>query len=175
MESEEKKEKPVSFFKPRDVLGQEKPSPEKLQQEAQDHENKFSHYEFPSLITRFQALIIDTVIIILIFSLANLLINLVGGAPSWVRESMFIFTIFLYEPLLVHFNGGSLGHQIMNLQVRSIYNPKKRIWLLYAMMRFGFKVLFGWLSFITFTSDKKKRCLHDLASGAVVIIKPKTD
>ena len=37
------------------------------------------------------------------------------------------------------------------------------------MIRYPVKLLLGWISFLTINSNPKRRAIHDLASGSVMI------
>ncbi len=128
-------------------------------------------YEFPSLLRRIKALVIDLVVLLIIFSISALLINFIGGAPGWVRASIFIFMFYIYDPVFIAFNGATIGHAIMNMKVKRFKNPHKNMSLIMAVSRFFFKSILGWLSFLTVTFDKRKRAIHDKLTGSIVYIK----
>lgn len=65
--------------------------------------------------------------------------------------------------------GATIGNDKMKIRVRSVANPEKRINLFLAIIRFIFKILLGWLSFITFFTSSRNRAIHDIVSGSVVI------
>jgi uncharacterized RDD family membrane protein YckC len=57
----------------------------------------------------------------------------------------------------------------MNLTVRKFDDQSSNISIGKAFLRFIIKILLGWISFITVTSNKNKRAIHDLVSGSIVI------
>jgi uncharacterized RDD family membrane protein YckC len=65
--------------------------------------------------------------------------------------------------------GCTLGNYITKIRVRRERDESKRINLLQAYVRFLFKIIFGWLSFWTILFIEKKRALHDIVPGTVVI------
>jgi uncharacterized RDD family membrane protein YckC len=123
----------------------------------------------PSLVRRVMALIIDSLVILLVFSTLSVLINILGEIPNVIRGFFLIFMIYLYDPILTSFYGATIGHRIMNLTLRKFDDQSSNISIGNALLRFVIKILLGWISFITVTSNKNKRAIHDLASGSIVI------
>jgi uncharacterized RDD family membrane protein YckC len=171
----------MALYRQKDILGMDKPG---IPQESlrntngqappgQDRIDLFAKYTFPSLVTRVQALVIDSLIVVSVFFLAAYLINSIGNVSGLSRGLIFISTAFLYEPCCVYFKGGTAGHYVMNVRVKSVYNPQKNIWLIASFLRFFTKGLLGWLSFLTVTSNKRKRAIHDIVSGSIMIIQKK--
>lgn len=124
---------------------------------------------FPSLLSRVKALFVDIVIMLAIFTVTTLIIDTVGAVPSFVRGSIAIFMFYLYDPILTSFTGSTLGHKAMNLKVRKYNDPEKRISLGQAFVRFLTKGFLGWLSFLTVTGNKRKRAIHDMTSGSIIL------
>lgn len=150
----------------------------KDQKEVIDYEvihkanNEVTNYEllqFPSLLARVKALVLDSLVILFVFSTLSVLINSLGDIPSFLKGFILIFMIYLYDPLLTSFFGATLGHRIMGLTVRRYNNHDLKISLGKALIRFFLKLLLGWISFLTVTSNKQKRAIHDLVSGSIVI------
>jgi uncharacterized RDD family membrane protein YckC len=170
---------PVEFYNEKDIFGFESPEDTDIKwketkietEPSQEPEaaDPYKDYEFPSLLKRSQALLIDALIIILVFFIASYLIEIIGGAPGWLRGAVLVFMLFLYEPVMVSALGGSIGHRAMRLRVKRIKNPEKNIIIFLAVIRFIIKALLGWLSFVTVTKNKRMRAIHDIASGSIVI------
>jgi len=179
-------DEPVDFYTERDVFGMEitKPADEPegkdddastveksiKQLRAERLEEIYRDYEFPSLVSRIQALFFDVLILIGGFILAAFIINLFDDAPGWTRALVFISMAFVYDPFMVSIYGGTIGHRMMKIRVKSYRNPERNIWFAEAFFRFFIKAILGWLSFITFTANKRKRAIHDMASGSIVIV-----
>lgn len=124
--------------------------------------------KYPLLTERIQSTLIDTVlIIILMFVFANLLDNM-NNPPDWIRIVMFVSIWIIYEPLCTSL-GFTLGNYIKGIRVRNESKPEKKINIFQALVRYIIKVLLGWLSFLTIGSDSKRRAIHDLAAGSVMI------
>lgn len=132
-------------------------------------ENSYDEMVFPTLVTRIKALFIDVLILLLVFTSASFIIDFIGSVPDFIRGSILIFMVYLYDPVFTSFTGSTIGHKVMKLRVAKYANPEKRISFLTAMLRFIVKASLGWISFITVTGNKRKRALHDLISGSIVI------
>lgn len=126
--------------------------------------------QYPTLLKRVQALFIDTFVVLIVFVAAAYLIDFIGAAPNWTRALIFIFMLFLYEPILIALTGGTIGHHFMSLKVKKVHDNDKNIWILAAFLRFFLKWLLGWLSFITISFNDRKRAIHDLGSNSLVLI-----
>ncbi len=163
---------PVEFYQEKNVLGLDIPKLEEMDDNdnSQTIPDPFENIEYPSLLQRIQALFIDVVIIMAVFYCTSLLIDYFGGGPNWLRATIFIFMIYLYEPVLISFWGGTIGHKTLQLRVRSVKDPDKNLMFILALFRSFLKWFFGWLSFITITFNKRRRAIHDLGSGSIIIL-----
>ena len=122
----------------------------------------------PQLSDRIQSTFIDTIlIIILMFVFANIL-DKFDNVPDWVRIIMFTGIFIVYEPLCMTL-GSTLGNYLKGIRVRSSSDSTKRINIFQATVRYPVKVLLGWVSFLTINSNPKRRAIHDLVSGSVMI------
>jgi uncharacterized RDD family membrane protein YckC len=134
-----------------------------------DLETAYDSTMFPSLVSRIKALFVDVVIILIIFTATTLFIDSFGEIPSFVRGFILIFMLYLYDPLLTSLTGSTLGHKLMNLKVRRYDEPDRKISLGQAFGRFFIKGLLGWISFLTVTGNPRKRAIHDIASGSIML------
>jgi len=123
----------------------------------------------PTLVHRIKALVIDTLLILLIFTLTSLTIGDIGGIAVYFKVAVLIFCFLVYEPLLVSIRGATVGHSIMGLRIKNIQDRRKNIHFIYAVIRLFFKLLLGWISLITVLTNKNKRAVHDMLSGAIVL------
>ncbi len=124
--------------------------------------------KYPQLTDRVQSTFIDTMlIIVLMFVFANLLEKF-ENVPDWVRIAMFAGLFLIYEPLCMTV-GFTLGNFIKGIRVRKYSDSSKRINFLQAIVRYPVKVILGWISFLTINSNPKRRAIHDLLSGSVMI------
>jgi uncharacterized RDD family membrane protein YckC len=127
--------------------------------------------EYPPTGYRVKSGIIDAVLILTIFTFAVFVIDSVGGAPSWVRASIFILCLYIYDPLTIGLFGGTLGHHLMKVEVRRFSDKNKRIGLPLASLRVIAKYILGFVSILVSYSREDGRAIHDLISDSVVIYK----
>ena len=124
--------------------------------------------KYPQLTDRVQSTFIDTIlIIILMFAFAGIL-DKFDNVPDWVRIALFAGLFIVYEPLCMTL-GCTLGNYLKRIRVRKDSNSAKRINIFQAIIRYPIKVLLGWISFLTINSNPKRRAIHDLVSGTVMI------
>lgn len=128
----------------------------------------YSDIRYPSLVKRIQALFIDFVLILIIFALSSLIIGLIGDTATGVKVGILIFCVIIYEPLLVTFTGGTLGHKAVGIQVKSYAQPDQNIPVFSAIVRIVVKGLLGWISFLSVSFNSEKRAIHDMVSGSIV-------
>ena len=77
-------------------------------------------------------------------------------------------SLLMYEPICTAFDA-TIGNHKMNIRVRKVSNESKRINIFQAIIRFFFKFVLGWLSFITIFLSPKSRTLHDIICGSIMI------
>ena len=124
--------------------------------------------QYPEIKDRIQSTFIDTILIIVVLFILSSIMDRYESMPDWLRITMFAVPFFFYEPIFQTF-GCTLGNLVMGIRVRRNSNPEKRINFFQAMIRYPVKVVLGGISLLTIGSDPKKRALHDLASGSVMI------
>jgi hypothetical protein len=81
-----------------------------------------------------------------------------------------IVALLLYEPVLVSFTGGTLGHYSTNLRVvddRSGGNVS----FLKACARVVIKAVLGWYSFAILAATRRNQAVHDLLTRSTVQIR----
>lgn len=123
---------------------------------------------YPSLGTRIQALFIDGVLIIVLMFVFSAFLP--DEAPAWVRIALFLGLWLVYEPVCTAF-GCTLGSYMKNIRVRQNDDETRKIGLLQAYIRYAVKTCLGWFSFFTIHSNPRRRAIHDLAAGSVMVIK----
>lgn len=124
--------------------------------------------QYPEIKDRIQSTFIDTILLIVIMFIFSALIDKYENIPDWLRISIFVSLFFIYEPVCQSL-GFTLGNLIKGIRVRKSSNPNKRINIFQAFIRYPVKVLLGWISLLTVGSDSKKRAIHNLVSGSVMI------
>jgi uncharacterized RDD family membrane protein YckC len=168
----EEENRPVDYFESKDVLGQDLPKIKNdVNKAGAKSRDLYDGAKFPNLLTRVKALMIDVIVILIIFSISSIVIDKIGEIPDWIRGLILIFCLYLYEPLFISLFGGTIGHNVLKVNVRKIGSPDKKLNILQASLRFITKYLLGWLSFLTITGNKRKRAIHDMASGSIVLYK----
>lgn len=123
--------------------------------------------KYPFMLERIQSILIDSVLIIACMIIFSDMLSGFKNVPDWLRAVLLI-SIFLYEPIATTI-GGTIGNNIKGIRVRKDSDDTKQINIFQALIRYFFKLLFGWLSFITIFSNSKKRAIHDILSGTVMI------
>ena len=123
--------------------------------------------KYPFMLERIQSILIDSVLIIACMILISDILSNFKNVPDWLR-AVLLTLIFLYEPIMTTF-GGTIGNNIKRIRVRKNSDETQSINLFQAIIRYFFKLLLGWLSFITIFSSNKKRAVHDIISGTVMI------
>ena len=128
-----------------------------------------TRFSYPRLIRRIQALLIDSVLLPLGALGAMATISGLGVRSEYAALAAG-FVVFLMEPVLVAFTGGTVGHHLRGL---TVVHPKskERLNILTATLRFAFKVPLSWLSLITYFTTKRYQAFHDLISSSVVVLK----
>ncbi len=120
-----------------------------------------------TLLERTKSSMIDSLFLIAIgFVIAGLLSSF-ENVPTWVRATLFS-SLIMYEPICISF-GATLGNYIMNIRIRRSTNDLKKLNILRSLIRFTFKLIFGWFSYITLFKNPRKRAIHDLIAGATTI------
>lgn len=125
--------------------------------------------KYPDLITRVKAAFFDGIfLVILMFALAVTL-DKVAMEDIMIRKVGFVFIFFLYDPIMTAFFGGTLGHLVNGLRVRSEFDENRNINIFMALIRYVVKVSLGFISFFYITSNEKGKAIHDLVAKSVVI------
>ena len=81
-----------------------------------------------------------------------------------------LLALLLYEPVLVSFTGGTLGHYFTNLRVVDDCNGGN-VSFLKACARVVIKGLLGWYSFVVMMATRRNQAVHDLLTRSTVQIR----
>ena len=120
---------------------------------------------------RLRAMLLDWIITLIAIFGAVLL-------AAWISNDNFsralgvavVIALLLYEPVLVSYTGGTLGHYFTNLRVvdarddGNISFPK-------ACARVAIKGLLGLYSFVTLAATRRNQAVHDLLTRSTVQIR----
>jgi uncharacterized RDD family membrane protein YckC len=123
---------------------------------------------YPLLKDRIQSTFIDLFFQLVLVFIAAAIIDKFENVPDWVRIAIFVSFFIVYEPLFITL-GCTLGNYIKGIRVRRNADTTRKINILDAIIRYVIKFLLGWLSFLTIGSNPKRRAIHDLAVGSVMI------
>lgn len=122
---------------------------------------------YPSVLDRIKSTLIDSIIIIACMLLFTDILEMFDNVPNWVRATLFI-SLLMYEPVCTSF-GGTFGNLKMKIRVRKNANETERINIFQSTIRYFFKVLLGWVSFLAIFISPKSRTLHDMICGSIMI------
>jgi len=137
-------------------------------EEVKEFISNESPENYPSLTDRIQSTVIDAVLIVISMFMIAMILDRYEHVPDWVRIGLFIGLVVVYEPLCTTL-GFTLGNYIKGIRVRQFDNSTKRINFLQALLRYFFKLALGGISFLTIFFAKKRRAIHDLVAGSVMI------
>jgi uncharacterized RDD family membrane protein YckC len=82
---------------------------------------------------------------------------------------LMVTVVLLYEPVLVSFTGGTVGHYFSNLRV--VDDRGGNVSFLKASARMVVKGLLGWYSFVILMATRRNQAIHDLITGSTVQIR----
>ena len=125
--------------------------------------------EFPAVLDRVKAVFADGVVLILLMFLVTYTFSLFENVSQYARMFAFVFIFLLYDPLLTSIIGGTLDHMAFGLRVKRDRNMSKNILFPLALLRFIVKALLGWVSLLTVFGSEKRKTIHDLLVGSVVV------
>lgn len=126
---------------------------------------------YPSLLDRVKAVMVDSVILIIFMIIATTVFSSFENVPDVARIIAFVFIVILYDPIFTSTFGGTIGHMIIGIRVRRESSREKNILFPLAIIRFMIKALLGWISLLTVTSNKKNKAIHDSIIRSVVVYK----
>ena len=123
---------------------------------------------FPPLGRRYLGSVVDGLVVLAGTLLIGTVLGDVSPALVPLRVALFVLLWVGYEPGCTAF-GVTLGQRLLDYRVRREADPKHRIGLPAALVRFVVKLALGLFSFVTMGFNSRRRALHDLASGSVVL------
>ncbi|MCB9183571.1 MAG: RDD family protein [Flavobacteriales bacterium] len=123
---------------------------------------------YPELGKRYQSIVVDTFVLIALMFAAGHLFESWQTAPESARVVAFLFIWAGYEPIMTAL-GGTLGQRMLRIRVRRTSDETRPIHLGQSYLRYVVKLLLGWLIFLTMGANTKRRGLHDLAAGSVMV------
>ena len=124
--------------------------------------------KYPPLSDRIKSSFIDAILIVALMYAFAAILDKFSNVPDWVRILLLVGLFVVYEPLFMTISC-TLGNYIIGIRVRKISDSTKRINLFQAIIRYPIKLFLGWISFLTIHANKKRRAIHDLVSGTIMI------
>jgi uncharacterized RDD family membrane protein YckC len=128
---------------------------------------------YPGVFDRIKAAVTDSIVIVVFIVILTLIFSQFSNVPDGFRIAGFIFIFLLYDPLFTSIFGGTIGHMIMNIQVKRSSNSEKNILFPVSIIRYIVKVLLGWISLLTVGSNKKHLAIHDMVVSSIVLYRKK--
>lgn len=125
---------------------------------------------YPRLIRRVRAILIDSVLLPVTVFGVLILGDALGVSHTYGKIALIFVPIFVLEPGLVAFTGGTIGHHLLRIRVATL-DGQRNISLFAATVRFVAKLLLGWLSLIFVLTTKRHQAVHDLLARSVVVHK----
>lgn len=125
--------------------------------------------EYPGVAKRVKALFTDTLVMILLMMLFTTLFSQFETVADEARVTAIVFIFLLYDPLFTSFTGATIGHRLFGLRVRDEQEPTKNINFFKALIRFLIKAFLGWISLLTVHGNEKRKAMHDMVVGSVVV------
>ena len=122
---------------------------------------------YPSVLDRTKSTLIDTILLIACMLLFTDILEMFEKVPEWTRAVLFI-SLLMYEPICTTF-GATLGNDKMKIRVRKNSDTTKRLNIFQAIIRYFFKIIFGWLSYLSIFISPKSRTIHDIISGSIMV------
>ena len=126
---------------------------------------------YARFLPRLRALYIDSIIIMVVaFGILFVAVTLRSDNIARVLGFSIVVAWLLYEPLLVSFAGGTIGHLRTNLRVVDD-RTHGNINLLKSFARTIIKGTLGWVSFITMLTTRRSQAMHDLLTRSTVQVR----
>ena len=130
---------------------------------------KYEKINYPYLLTRYWALLIDGLILTSLFGLTMVLVQNTDYRP--IAFFVYLLIAIIYEPFMLAFYSATLGHKLFKIEVKSISDIERNITFFQGILRFFTKATLGWVSFITISFNSEKRAIHDFVGASIVIEK----
>lgn len=128
---------------------------------------EFAYY--PKVFERIKSGVLDGIVTVLLLFVASYFFSFVEGEYIQVRIAVFILIFLIYDPLLTSMFGGTIGHHIVGIRVKRLNDESKNILFIFAVFRYIVKICLGWLSLLTISGNQKRRAIHDILAGSVVV------
>lgn len=128
-----------------------------------------TNQNYPGVIERVKAMVTDSIVIIVFMFIASYVFSFFESVPDNARILAFVFIVLFYDPVFTSVLGGTIGHIMLGIRVRRASNEQKNIIFPLAVLRYIVKSSLGLISLLTVSNNKKRRAIHDLLVGSVVV------
>lgn len=127
--------------------------------------------QYPRLLRRVRAALIDSVVFVLLFFLWQLGVGFLGDDvhAAW-KIAPFVAGLLIAEPGLVAWTGGTVGHHVMGLRIRDS-GTDENVGVVRATLRAALRVILGWVSLVLILVTRRHQAIHDYVSGTVVVLR----
>jgi uncharacterized RDD family membrane protein YckC len=120
---------------------------------------------------RVRGIMLDWIItLVVIFGAVLVATTVANDNLSRALGTLVVIALVLYEPVLVSFTGGTLGHYFTNLRVVDEHSGGN-VSFLKACARMIIKGVLGWYSFFVMTATRRNQAVHDLLTKSTVQIR----
>lgn len=126
--------------------------------------------KYPQVSSRVKAMVLDYGLILGAAIIFNQVLDAIGLELVSVRIALYV-VILMYDPVMVAFTGGTIGHKVFDLKVKRISNEDKNVLFPLAVVRFVLKAFLGWISFLSIGASSRNLAIHDALSGSIVLYK----
>ena len=124
---------------------------------------------YPTILRRYLSTSIDSIFIISISIGVGYLFQNENEGTTYIRVIVILLLCFGYEPICTC-KCSTLGQLITGIRIRS-NETQRRISMLRAYLRIISKITFGFISFFSIIFSKRKRAIHDIIAGTVVLVR----
>lgn len=126
---------------------------------------------YPGISERIKAILADSVVMIVLMYLVSSIFSSFETVPDNWRIVAFVFIFLAYDPLFTSLFGGTIGHMLLGIRVKRESDESRNILFPFAVIRFIIKASLGIISLFTVSTNEKRRAIHDMVAGSIVVYK----
>ncbi len=125
--------------------------------------------QIPGVSDRVRAAVTDSFVLVALSVIASQIFTSIGEEIPIARGITIVLIFALYDPLMVSILGGTIGHRIMGLRVKSQVDVSKNINIVAAIIRYFVKLVLGGISLFVVSKKEKRHAIHDMVAKSVVV------
>lgn len=129
---------------------------------------------YPRLLRRVRAALADSVVFVILFFVWFFSLDVMGSAHPALKIAPLLLGLLVFEPGLVSWSGGTIGHHLFGLRIRDSIEDRN-VGFLRATLRAILRTLLGWISLIFIFVTSRHQAIHDYASHTVVVLRNPDD